>query len=167
MVENKYKHTCSFTGHRPERLEMPTETVKKWLDEQIDNAIKNGYTEFISGMQRGVDIWAAETVLNRKQNNANIRLIAACAFEGMENRWESNWQERYKRILDKADEVYYIGEYPGRASFFKRDEWMVDHSTRLIGVFTGAHGGTEKTINYARKKGLDVFTIKNTLKSGW
>ena len=157
MVENKYKHTCSFTGHRPERLEMPTETVKKWLDEQIDNAIKDGYTEFISGMQRGVDIWAAEIVLNRKQNNANIRLIAACAFEGMENRWESNWQERYKRILDKSDEVYYIGEYPGRASFFKRDEWMVDHSSRVFAVFNGASGGMKNTIHYAWRHGCEVI----------
>ena len=25
------KHTCTFTGHRPERLALPEEQVKEWL----------------------------------------------------------------------------------------------------------------------------------------
>ena len=159
MVESKYIHACSFTGHRPERLEMSAKKVIDWLNEQIDKAIADGFTEFISGMQRGVDIWAAEVVLKRKKEGADVRLIAACAFRGMENRWENDWQERYKKILSEADEIHYIGDYPGRVAFFKRDEWMVDHSARLIGVFTGAPGGTKKTIEYGKKKGLEVIVI--------
>ena len=159
MIDKKYEHSCSFTGHRPERLEMPTEKVIKWLNEQIDKAIADGYTEFVSGMQRGVDIWAAEAVLKRKHDGADVRLVAACAFRGMENRWEKDWQERYNKILSEADEIHYIGAYPGRVAFFMRDEWMVDHSARLIGVFTGAPGGTEKTIKYARKNGREVIVI--------
>ena len=114
MIDKKYEHSCSFTGHRPERLEMSTEIVIDWLNKQIDKAIADGFTEFISGMQRGVDIWAAEAVLKCKNEGADVRLIAACAFRGMENRWEEDWQERYKNILSEADEIYYIGNYPGR-----------------------------------------------------
>ena len=150
---------CCFTGHRPERLEMPESKVIKWLNEQVDREISDGCTTFISGMQRGVDIWGAEAVLKHKKDNPQIKLIAACAFKGMEGRWEESWKDRYKKILSEADEIHYIGDHPGRDAFFERDEWMVDHAGRLIGVFTGAPGGTLKTINYAKKKGLKVVLI--------
>lgn len=69
MKEIDVKHACSFTGHRPERLnQYSEEEVVNWLDQQIDAAIENGYTDFISSMQRGVDIWAAEIVLKKKKS---------------------------------------------------------------------------------------------------
>ncbi len=154
------RNVCCFTGHRPERLDMPEDKVIGWLDEQIDKAIDDGTNTFISGMQRGVDIWAAEAVLKKKKEGKEIKLIAACAFKGMEDRWDKDWQDRYNAILAEADEIHYIGSHPGRAAFFARDEWMVDNSGKLIGVFTGAPGGTQKTISYANRKRLDVKLIE-------
>ena len=83
------KHTCTFTGHRPERLEIPEKHVIEWLAKQIRQASDEGYTDFITGMQRGVDLWAAEAVLKLRNEDREIRLIAACAFRGMENRWDT------------------------------------------------------------------------------
>lgn len=154
------KHACSFTGHRPERLDKYTEEeVINWLDEQIGAAIKYGYTDFISGMQRGVDIWAAEIILEKRKVYENIRLIAACAFPGMERQWEGNWIERYNRIYKLADDHVFVRNKPGRAAFYARNEWMVDHSSRLIAVYTGAPGGTLETIKYAEANGRDVIQI--------
>ena len=150
------KYACAFTGHRPERLEAPEEEVKKWLEVKIRKAVNDGYTDFITGMQRGVDLWAAEILMKLKVEGKNIRIIAACAFKGMENRWDDVQKGVYYRVLKAADEVNYIGKYPGRTAFFLRDEWMVDHASRLIAVFTGAPGGTKKTIDYAVKKKLEV-----------
>ena len=153
------KYACSFTGHRPERLDLPEAQVIKWLAEQIRQAVGDGYTDFISGMQRGVDIWAAEEVLKLKEEGAAVRLIAASAFEGMESRWSNDWRTRYERILEEADEVTFVGRISGRRAFFRRNHWMVDRSARLIGVYTGAPGGTKETIEYAKKRGLQVVLI--------
>ena len=153
------KYACSFTGHRPERLDLPEAQVIKWLAEQIRQAVGDGYTDFISGMQRGVDIWAAEEVLKLKEEGAAVRLIAASAFEGMEDRWSYDWRARYERILEEADEVTFVSAIPGRRAFFQRNHWMVDRSARLIGVYTGASGGTKETIEYAKKRGLQVVLI--------
>ena len=158
-TDNKNKNACCFTGHRPERLEMSEKKVTNWLTEQVEKAFDDGITDFITGMQRGVDIWAAEAVLGLKNSGKDVRIIAACAFKGMEGRWENEWQDRYKKILAAADEVHYIGSHPSRNAFFARIQWMVDHSGRLIGVYTGAPGGTQKTIAYAKKKNLDVILI--------
>lgn len=151
------KHTCTFTGHRPERLELPEEQVREWLEGQIKRAADEGYTDFITGMQRGVDLWAAEAVLKLDRQ---IRLIAACAYRGMEENWDLDWQERYYHVLTHSYLVYYISDIPGREAFFARNQWMVDRASRLIAVYTGAPSGTKKTIEYARKKKLDIVLIE-------
>ena len=160
------KHACTFTGHRPERMSETEEKVKTWLKEQIGKAIEDGYTDFISGMQRGVDIWAAEAVLKMKEEGKSVRLFAACAFKGMELEWDVKWQERYSMILAEAEAIFYISNIPGRAAFFKRNDWMVDHSSRVIGVYTGAPGGTKKTLEYAKKKGLEIMLYEGAGQHG-
>ena len=154
------KHTCTFTGHRPEHLAIPQAQVIQWLEEQIERAADEGYTDFITGMQRGVDLLAAEAVLKLIDKDRQIRLIAACAFRGMEEDWETDWKERYYYVLSRSELVYYISDQPGRKAFFARNHWMVDRASRLIAVYTGAPGDTKETIEYARKKNLDIVMIE-------
>ncbi len=148
--------TCTFTGHRPERLTIKESEVKDWLKEHIETAIANGYTNFVTGMQRGIDIWAAEEVIRQKEAHPELNLVAASAFRGMEKEWDSSWQKRYNSILDKANEVHYISTIPGRKALFARNDWMVDRSSLLLAVYNGAPGGTQKIIDYARRKGLKI-----------
>ncbi len=70
--EEKRLHRCCFSGHRPEKLDAPEEEVKQWLSEQIYKAIAAGYTTFISGCAMGVDIWAGQIVLQKKEKNPAI-----------------------------------------------------------------------------------------------
>jgi len=153
------QRACAFTGHRPERLGIPEADVIAWLEKEIRKAAEDGYTQFITGMQRGVDLWAAGAVLKLKAEGRPVRLLAASAFRGMENQWESNWKKRYHRIRCSADEVHYISDNPSRTAFFRRNNWMVDHASRLIAVYTGAPGGTKETINYAKAQGLQIVGI--------
>lgn len=154
-------HACSFTGHRPERLEGVTEEqVIAWLEEQIKAAVVDGFTDFVTGMQRGVDLWAAEIVLKLREYNPKLRLFSACAFPGMETKWEKSWQERYEKVLKSADGYCYVSKRPGRKAFYDRNEWMVGHSSRLIAVYTGAHGGTLETIKYAKANSKEVIRIR-------
>lgn len=96
-------HRVCFTGHRPEKLNVPEEAVMKGLEAEIDRAISDGYTTFISGMARGVDIWAAEIVLDKKKHYPELKLICALPFDGFERSWSGDWQKIYHEILKKAD----------------------------------------------------------------
>ena len=49
-------HRCAFTGHRPERLRGMEAAVIAGLRKEILDAIENGYTTFVTGCSRGVDI---------------------------------------------------------------------------------------------------------------
>jgi len=78
----------------------------------------------------------------------------------MEEQWEKSWYKRFHVVLNASNGVIYVRDKPGRSAFFKRNEWMVDNSKRLIGVYTGAPGGTKETIRYAKKSGKEVVLIK-------
>ena len=156
----KRQHRCCFTGHRPEKINMPVMVIQSRLEKEICRAIEDDLTVFIAGMARGVDIWAAETVLYLRNKEFPVRLICASPYEGFERNWSRDWQRRYNEILQSADYVRFISPNYSRACFQKRNEWMVNHSARVIAVYNGQPGGTRNTITYAHSVGVGVHTIE-------
>lgn len=158
--EKRRKHRACFTGHRPEKLHREEEEINEELEKMIKAAIGDGYTTFISGMARGVDIWAAEIVLMIKDYNPEIKLICAVPYEGFEKSWSKEWQDAYHEVLDRADLVEYICPHYSRGCFQIRNKWMVDHSDVVIAVYNGEKGGTKNTIDYAKKAGVEVRVLE-------
>lgn len=156
----KRKHRCCFTGHRPESLKRSAKEIAADLEAEIRMAVKEGYTVFISGMARGVDVLAAEIVLKLRNSDANIKLICACPFVGFERSWGESWQERCRAIMSTADLVRYISTSYSRSCYHLRNEWMVDHSSRLIAVYDGKPSGTGNTVKYAVKQNILVKYIR-------
>lgn len=152
----KRKRRLCFTGHRPNKLHSDEATVRTILEGSIDAALQDGFVTFITGMAQGVDIWAAEIVLARKAVNPEIRLICALPHPDFEKRWSAQWQARYTAILQQADLVKTICPAFSMASYQIRNEWMVDHSARVIAIYNGATGGTANTIRYAENNGVEV-----------
>lgn len=148
------ENTCCFTGHRPEKLLSTEETIRQSLTEEIENAIASGYTSFISGMARGVDLWAAEIVLSMRSIHPELQLI--CAFP-----CKKDYVSRQAQlILEQADQVVFVSARYDPGCFQRRNEWMIDHSSRIIAIYNGEKGGTKNTINYAQKKGVDIHLKK-------
>lgn len=154
------KHRCCFTGHRPEKLALSESEIKTALESKIRAAMKDGYHTFISGMARGVDLWAAEIVLQLRAEGLPLHLICASPYEGFENRWGANWREMYRRILAEADFVKYVCPRYSPNCFQIRNEWMVDHSARVIAIYNGTCGGTRNTLKYAEAQGVSIIVYK-------
>ena len=152
-------HSCCFTGHRPEKLIRTEEAIKAGLEAAIDQAISDGYTTFITGMAQGVDIWAGQMVLRRREQDARLRLVAALAYPHGEKRWPAAWKRQYAQLLASADEVVTLSPAYHKACYQKRDEWMVDHASRVIAVYDGVAGGTRNTMEYAEKCGVEVHAV--------
>lgn len=157
--EEKRLHTCCFTGHRPEKLNLEESRVKSLLKMEITQALSDGFTIFITGMSRGIDIWAAQLVLKEREKNPQIKLICAVPFAGFEKNWNYKWQMEYNEIVSKADDVCYVCEKYFKGAFFVRNKFMVDRSNLVISAFNGAKGGTGYTINYALSNNVKVRNI--------
>ena len=101
--------TCAFTGHRPKGLGYPESdgrctALKEKLRSLIIRMIeKEGVTHFISGMARGVDLWAAQLVLELKKQNPDVKLLCAVPYENFEKRWSPAWRQCYHDVLAAAD----------------------------------------------------------------
>ena len=150
--EKKRRYRCCFTGHRPEKLSCNEAAIKVKLSHAIDQAIQDGFVTFISGMARGVDIWAAELLLERRAVTPSLHLICALPYSDFERRWSPQWQTRYQMILRQTDLIKTICPSYSMAAFQQRNEWMVDHSSRLIAIYNGSSGGIRNTIEYAKRK---------------
>lgn len=154
--EEKRLHRCCFTGHRPEKLDASEEAVKAWLEEQIDQAIVDGYVTFICGCAMGVDLWAGEIVLRKREKNPTIHLIAATPWPGFAGRWNEEWKMQYDNLLRQADLTVNVCDHYHQGVFQQRNVWMVDRSNRVIAYYNGTAGGTKNTIEYAYKKDIEV-----------
>ena len=160
MTEENRLHTACFTGHRPEKLKRMQWLIKRELKKEILRAVDDGIDVFISGMARGVDIWAAEIVLVLRDSGKPVKLICASPFQGFEARWDEEWKNRYNAIMAAADHTVYVCNGYSRSCFQIRNEWMVDRSARVIAVYNGEPGGTKNTIDYSLNRGVNVVQIK-------
>ena len=153
------QHRCCFTGHRPEKLNISEEQLCVRLGLEIDRAIEDGFTTFISGMAKGVDICAAELVLKRRVSDARLKLICALPYENFGLHWSASRTDRYVEVIRHADMVRCISREFSYSAYQRRNEWMVDHSGRVIAVYTGERGGTRNTIAYAKQQHIPCVVI--------
>ncbi len=81
MTEKELRrYCCCFTGHRPEKLDIPKNKVFESLKKEIYTAIADGFQIFISGIARGIDLWAADIVLALRNEGTAIQLICASPY---------------------------------------------------------------------------------------
>jgi len=164
------KHvTCAFTGHRPQHFpfkfnENAPEAleIKRKLRDEIECAIDDDYTIFLSGAALGVDTWAALCVLElRTHYFPFIRLELVLPCLGQESKWSLEAKKTYAHLLDNADAV----TRTSRSYYFDgcmkiRNELLVRRSNRLIAVWNQRPSGTGQTISMAHKQGIDVAVIE-------
>ena len=160
--------TCCFTGHRPQKL--PWGYDEEWEDCirlkvklacEIEKMRRKGVTTFISGMALGVDLWAAEIVLDLKHAypRDTIRLVAVIPYEGQADKWSNDYRERYFNVLAGADDEIVFRAHYTKACMHERNRYMVEQSAHMIAVFHGQPGGTANTVNYAETQGLHIVII--------
>ena len=104
-------------------------------------------------------MWAAEIVISQRKEHNDIKLVASVPFENFEQRWSRKNKEMYNRILNQADKVEYICPKFSYAAFQIRNEWMVNHSFKVVAVWNGTKGGTKNTVEYAKKCGVETVNI--------
>lgn len=161
------KHICCFTGHRPDKLpwkenELDSRCVrlKVRLLEAIEEARVQGYRHFICGMARGCDLYFAEAVLALQARGKNIILECARPCETQADSWPEWERARYQSILDRCDFETLVQHHYDRFCMMRRNQYMVDRSSRLIAVYNGTpKGGTYQTLLCAARKGLDVHIL--------
>ena len=159
---------CSVTGHRPARLGIrcSSDPAAKALAEGLRQHIlalyyEHGIIHFFSGMAQGVDIWYAQQVLRLRRYKPEVTLHCVLPCYGQEAGWPLRERSLYHKILEQADEAFYLnGSYfPGCMQ--ERNRYLVDRAQTLLAVYDGAPGGgTEYTLRYARDRKRRIVLVR-------
>ena len=152
------KETCCFTGHRkisPEQIDLITQRLEK----TILACIKDGYKYFGAGGALGFDTVAALKIIELRDRFPQIKLILVLPCRSQTRGWDKEDIDTYEMIKQNSDKVVYTSDEYFNGCMQKRNRHLVDCSTRCICYLTENKGGTAYTVNYARKKGIDVINI--------
>lgn len=172
-VQFKKETACLFTGPRPKNLfgsyDPMVESNKRMLlalrEEIIRLVTEEGVETFVTGMALGIDLWAARIVMKLRETNEafkDVKLVGAVPCAGQESRWPKAGQEEWSKVYDACDEVHFVqAEKYTDGCMQRRNEWMVDHASYCLAVFTGKSGGTMNCMMYAYEQGLSdkVFLL--------
>lgn len=159
MEDLNRKNRVCFTGHRPEKLNISEREAKSLLCQGIQTAIDRGFSVFITGMAKGIDVWAGEMVIEFKNIYPHIKLVCALPYASFGNGRTKEEKEVYRRVLSKADFTHISYPKYDPLSYQTRNMWMVDHSNLVIAFFTGESGGTRNTVRYAQEQGIEVINM--------
>ncbi|MBR3429694.1 MAG: DUF1273 family protein [Clostridia bacterium] len=152
------EETVCFTGHRViSDTDMPRLLIS--LDHAITESCLNGYRSFLCGGARGFDTVAAEAVLRCKRTNPEIRLIIAVPCRTQADRWSVSDKEKYRMILDQADQVIVLSESYYEGCMHRRNRFMVDHSSLCLCYLIHFSGGTWYTVRYAFHQGIAINNL--------
>ena len=102
--------SCSFTGHRPEKLpwryderDLRCVELKERLSGALRSVAEAGFNHFICGMAKGCDTYFAEAVLTLRDEFETVTLEAAVPCETQADGWSEEDRERYLYLLHQCD----------------------------------------------------------------
>lgn len=161
-------NACALIGCRPEKLPYGNderaprcEQLKQRLFCEILRMTREGVRIFLSGMEGGADVWAAETVLQIQtvKPSQHIELWAIVGSDRQAREWSETDLVRRQAILERASRVESACSDSDNGCT-QKNRYMVDRATHLLAVYGGRTDETASAIRYARQKGLNITIIE-------
>lgn len=147
---------CCVTGHRDIAADK-IDYVTCELRREIEEAINDGFTFFISGFAPGVDMIFARLVIELKEKYPHVNLEAALPYPT----WLKNRSAEDKELLYKCVGFGVHSPKYTPNCFLIRNRFMANTCERVIAVYDGREkGGTVSTMRYAAVLERDIREIR-------
>ncbi len=159
--------TCCFTGHRPQALPWGAREsdprcllLKQELSARLEGVYEAGWRHFLCGMALGCDMYFAEAVLALREKRADVTLEAVIPCGSQPDKWPAAQRSRYNSLIDRCDRVTVLQIHYTPDCMQRRNQYMVDHAALLLACYNGYPGGTQNTLLYAQRQGLQTIVIE-------
>jgi uncharacterized phage-like protein YoqJ len=124
------------------------EIIKKAIKKRIITLIDEGLEWVIVSGQWGVELWAAEAVLELRADYDNLKLAVITPFLKQEENWNDQKKEIYSSIIGKANYVNSISKskYDGPWQFKEKNNFLLRNSDAILIVYDEENEGSPKFI---------------------
>ena len=133
-------------------------SISSAASEAIQALYDMGYRHFISGGAPGMDMFAAEAVLELRAQHPDMILEMVSSFDDQAARWSPELRARYDRLFSQADIA--TGHAYTKNAMFRRNHYLVDNADLLLAAYDGQPGGTAMTCELARRYDVPGMKIK-------
>ena len=167
MLKREKHQACFFTGHRDivgvdaEDTERLQETMRGWLDRQVESMVYQGFSTFLCGGARGFDLLAAASVLHAKQTyHPTLRLILLLPGREQTRGWNERDLALHLAVLQRA-EAYYLQQDYDRSCMHRRNRLLVDCAITGVAYYDEKkeRSGTGMTVRYAAGCGVPMVFL--------
>lgn len=160
------QRSCAFTGHRENKLpwrdnesDPRCRELKDKLSDTVHALYAAGIRHFLCGMATGCDTYFAEAVLELRGEHEDVTLEAAIPCEEQSEKWTPSQRRRYARLCAECDYQTVVQQHFTPECYQRRNRYMVDRATVLLAAYDGHPGGTQSTILYAMREGLEIIEL--------
>lgn len=148
--------TCCVTGMRKIPL-AKIDYVRQKLHSEIEQAIADGFTSFISSMISSVDLEFATIVAEKMKENPELLLLAVIPYF---NRIKSK-DKRFQKLMEQCSKVKVISHERNSDCYFAKNYYFVTNSQRAIVVSDGCQNNDmAQLVRMASAKKIDLHVIK-------
>lgn len=133
--------------------------IKKALESRFVELIDEGLEWIIISGQLGVEMWAAEVVINLKETYPLLKLAIITPFKEQEKNWNETNKGKFQNISSKADYTVSLTSIPYEApwQFIEKDKFLMRNSDGMLIVYDEENEGSPRFI----KKSADRFAEKS------
>ncbi|TCZ80885.1 DUF1273 family protein [Paenibacillus albiflavus] len=120
--------------------------IKKAIKKQLQSLIDDGLEWVIISGQWGVEIWAAEVVIEMKQSYSYLQLAVITPFIDQEENWNEEKKEVYSNVLRNADYLNSVSKkkYEGGWQFKEKNKFLLRNTDGLILIYDEENPGSPR-----------------------
>jgi len=128
--------------------------IKKAIENQLLLLVEEGLEWVIISGQLGVELWAAEVVLEMQELYPDLKLAVITPFLDQQEKWNETNKEIYEFILSQADYTNSITnkKYESPEQFKLKNKFLINKSDALLIVYDDEKDGSPKYIYEEAKK---------------
>ncbi|MDX8046163.1 SLOG family protein [Gracilibacillus sp. S3-1-1] len=152
----------TVTGNKPSELTIRNEKdprikyIKVALRGRLVSLIDDGLEWVIMSGQMGIELWAAQVILELKEEYP-IKLGIFPPFLEYESRWPDIYQESFLQVIEQADfyQPLYNEPYKAPYQFINRDKWLIDKTEGCLMLVDEEYPGSAGYLLDKMKKKAD------------
>lgn len=136
--------------------------IKKAITKQLLSLLDEGLEWVVVSGQWGVEIWAAEAVLELKKTYPQLRLAVITPFLEQEENWKEDKQNLYRSVLQRADYVNSVtkSKYDGPWQFRAKNQFLLRNSDGMLLVYDEENEASPKFIKEQARRLAEAGTYR-------